>query len=71
MMATTEYKEYSIQTLEHPPGQWRALISRLDGKDIRWEAGIKRTRAFETKHAARENQALELARQAIDAGVVV
>ena len=69
-MATTEYDGYSIQTLEHPPGKWRALISRLDGKDVRWEGGTKRTRAFETKQAATEDQAREFARQAIDEGVV-
>jgi len=60
-----EYKEYVISEFVNDKGQWQAKIRRRDGKHMLVDGA--KVDAFHTPHAGSENEAIALAKQAIDA----
>ena len=66
---SNERKCFQIELFEREPGKWRASIRRSDGSKLR--AGDMRCDLFTTSvDTSTADRALELARKAIDAGVV-
>jgi Arc/MetJ-type ribon-helix-helix transcriptional regulator len=64
-----ERSYFEIEVFEREPGKWRASIRRSDGSKVR--AGDMRFDLFTTSlDTSTADQALELARKAIDAGAV-
>jgi hypothetical protein len=63
-----EYKSYVIDEFVNDKGQWQARISREDGKHIRADGAV--VRVFTTRHADSENEAIRIAKEAIDSGKV-
>jgi hypothetical protein len=61
-----EYKEYFITEFVNEKGQWQAKIRRQDGKHIRVEGTS--LPEFTTMHATSENDAIRLAKEAIETG---
>jgi hypothetical protein len=59
-----EYKEYLISEFVNDKGQWQAHIRRRDGKDISVEGTTHPV--FTTMHADSENEAIRIAKEAID-----
>jgi len=59
-----EYKEYVITEFVNEKGQWQARIHRRDGKHM----GVDGASApvFTTAHADTENEAVRIAKEAID-----
>jgi hypothetical protein len=64
-----EYTGYSIEVFEREPGRWRASIRRLDGSKV--HVGSERLDFYTTSvDTTTADQALEHARNVIDAGAV-
>jgi hypothetical protein len=63
-----EYKDYVISEFVNDKGQWQAKIRRRDGKHMLVDGA--KVDAFHTPHAGSENEAITLAKQAIDARTV-
>jgi Arc/MetJ-type ribon-helix-helix transcriptional regulator len=64
-----ERKCFQINSFEREPGKWRALIRRSDGSKLR--VGNMHVDLFTTSvDTSTADQALQLARKAIDAGTV-
>lgn len=61
-----EYKEYIITEFVNERGQWQAEVRRTDGKHIRVQGTM--VPAFKTQHASTENEAIRIAKEAIDTG---
>jgi hypothetical protein len=59
-----EYKEYVITEFVNDKGQWQARIRREDGKHMSVEGTTHPV--FTTKHADSENEAIRIAKEAID-----
>ena len=64
------YKEYDIEVIENPPGQWTALIRRQDGKLVAIGKKPPGPVTATDPHSTREI-ALERAKRIIDAGGIV
>jgi hypothetical protein len=60
-----EYKEYLISEFVNDKGQWQAHIRRRDGKHMSVEGTT--LPEFTTMHANTENEAVRIAKEAIDA----
>ncbi len=63
-----EYKDYVITEFVNEKGQWQAHIRRQDGKHILLEGAS--VPVFTTRHADSENEAIRIAKEAIDTGKV-
>jgi hypothetical protein len=63
-----EYKEYVITELVNAKGQWQAHIRRQDGKHMSVDGAS--VPVFTTRHADSENEAVRIAKEAIDTGKV-
>jgi hypothetical protein len=59
-----EYKEYLISEFVNDKGQWQAHIRRRDGKHMSVEGST--LHEFTTMHADSENEAIRIAKEAID-----
>jgi hypothetical protein len=59
-----EYKEYLISEFVNDKGQWQAHIRRRDGKHMNLEGTT--VPVFTTMHANTENEAIRIAKEAID-----
>jgi hypothetical protein len=59
-----EYKDYIITELVNDKGQWQAEVRRRDGGHLRVQ-GTTLPR-FMTPHADSENEAVRIAKEAID-----
>jgi hypothetical protein len=59
-----EYKEYVITEFVNEKGQWQAHIRRQDGKHMGVDGAS--VPSFTTAHADTENEAVRLAKEAID-----
>jgi hypothetical protein len=59
-----EYKEYVISEFVNDKGQWQAKIRRQDGKHMLVDGA--KVDAFHTPHVTSENEAVRIAREAID-----
>jgi hypothetical protein len=59
-----EYKNYVIDEFVNEKGQWQARIRRGDGKHVRADGLV--LREFTTRHADSENEAIRIAKEAID-----
>ena len=64
-----EYKDYVITEFVNEKGQWQAHIRRQDGKHISVEGTS--VPVFTTRHADSENEAIRIAREAIDTKISV
>jgi hypothetical protein len=65
-----EYKQFVIQAFEQVPGQWRAKISRNDGKPLTFNGQRAAHRFINGFSATTAANALLLAMEAIDRGTV-
>ena len=63
-----ERKCFQIDVFEREPGKWRASIRRSDGSKVR--VGNMHFDLFTTSVTSTADQALQLARKAINAGAV-
>jgi hypothetical protein len=64
-----EYRFFQIEAFERTPGKWRASIRRLSGSKVR--VGSARFEFFTTSaDTLTADEAIGLARKAIDAGAV-
>ena len=63
-----EYKEYVISEFVNDKGQWQAHIRRQDGKHVSVDGAS--VPVFTTRHADSENEAVRIAKAAIDTGKV-
>jgi len=63
-----EYKEYVISEFVNDKGQWQAHIRRQDGKHMSVDGAS--VPVFTTRHADSENEAVRIAKEAIDTGKV-
>ena len=63
-----EYKDFVIGEFVNEKGQWQARISREDGKHLKADGAV--VRAFTTRHADSENEAIRIAKETIDSGKV-
>ena len=61
---SVEYKEYLITEFVNDKGQWQAHIRRRDGKHMSVEGTA--LPVFTTMHADSENEAIRIAKEAID-----
>jgi hypothetical protein len=59
-----DYKEYLITEIVNDKGQWQAHIRRRDGKQMSVEGAT--LPVFTTMHADSENEAIRIAKEAID-----
>jgi hypothetical protein len=59
-----DYKEYIISEFVNDKGQWQARIRRDDGKHMMVDGAV--VRVFTTQHASDENEAIRIAKGAID-----
>jgi hypothetical protein len=59
-----DYKEYIISEFVNDKGQWQARIRREDGKHMMVNGAA--VRVFTTQHASDENEAIRIAKGAID-----
>jgi hypothetical protein len=59
-----EYKDYIISEFVNEKGQWQARIRRQDGKHMSVEGTT--LPVFTTMHASTENEAIRIAKEAID-----
>jgi hypothetical protein len=59
-----EYKEYIISEFVNDKGQWQAKIRRQDGKHMLVDGA--KVDVFHTHHVDSENEAIRVAKQAID-----
>lgn len=59
-----EYKEYIISEFVNAKGQWQAKIRRQDGKHMLVDGA--KVDVFHTPHVDSENEAVRIAREAID-----
>lgn len=59
-----EYKEYIISEFVNAEGQWQAKIRRQDGKRMLVDGA--KVDVFHTPHVDSENEAVTIARKAID-----
>jgi hypothetical protein len=59
-----EYKEYVITEFVNEKGQWQAHIRRQDGKHMGVDGAS--VPVFTTAHADTENDAVRVAKEAID-----
>jgi len=62
------YKSYSIETVEDPPGEWKAHIRRLDGQPISTEPYGPKVPVLVTHAFFSAEAALKEAKTAIDGG---
>ena len=58
-----DYKEYVISEFVNEKGQWQARIRRQDGKHMSVGSSVP---VFTTMHASSENEAIRIAKEAID-----
>jgi hypothetical protein len=65
---SAEYLGYRIEPFEPEPGQWRARISRLDGKQLKTAVPPTEQAFLDTMNTVSYWHAVELAKQAIDGG---
>jgi hypothetical protein len=65
---TIKYKAYDIDPFEDDPGQWRARITRLDGKKIKVAVPPSEHVFLDTSPTVSEEEAAKLAKQGIDGG---
>jgi hypothetical protein len=63
-----EYKEYVISEFVNEKGQWQAHIRRQDHKHMSVDGAS--VPVFTTRHADTENEAVRIAKEAIDTGKV-
>jgi hypothetical protein len=63
-----DYKSYSIEVIEDPPGQWKAHIRRQDGKPISTEPYGPTVPVLVTMAFFSANAAADEAKRAIDGG---
>jgi hypothetical protein len=63
-----EYKDYVITEFVNEKGQWQAHIHRQDRKHMSVDGGS--VPVFTTRHADTENEAVRIAKEAIDTGKV-
>jgi hypothetical protein len=68
MFPMTEYQGYRIEPFEPEPGQWRARISRLDGKNLKTAVPPSEQAYLDTMNTVSYGHAVELAKQAIAGG---
>jgi hypothetical protein len=59
-----EYKQYIISEFVNGKGQWQAKIRRQDGKHMLVDGA--KVDAFHTPHVLSENEAVRIAKHAID-----
>ncbi len=59
-----EYKEYVISEFVNEKGQWQARIRRQDGKHMGVDGAS--VPVFTTAHTDTENEAVRIAKEAID-----
>jgi hypothetical protein len=59
-----EYKEYVISEFVNEKGQWQAKIRRQDGKHMLVDGA--KVDVFHTPHVDSENDAIRIAKEAID-----
>jgi len=64
----TEYKGYRIEPFEPEPGQWRARISRLDGKKLKTAVPPTEQAFLDAMNGTSYGHVAELAKLAIDGG---
>jgi hypothetical protein len=65
---TIKYKAYDIDPFEGDPGQWRARITRLDGKKIKVAVPPSEHVFLDTSPRVSEEEAAKLAKQGIVGG---
>jgi hypothetical protein len=62
--SSMDYKEYVISEFVNEKGQWQARVRRQDGKHMSVDGSS--VPVFTTMHASSENEAIRIAKEAID-----